>query len=478
MRLPEHGLSKEHILEALDAFGQQDLRTHGGRVWAYVYDTGRQDVAEVGRQAFMKYLDVNCLDPTVYPSALQMERDVVRIGAEHLRGDENVVGHFTSGGTESCMLAVKAARGYARQYRPHISQPEVVLPVTAHAAFHKACDFMDLKKVMVPVDPVTYKADAEAMRDAITDSTILMVGSAVSYAHGVVDPIFELGKIAQEKDLLLHVDGCIGAFILPFFRKLGENVTDFDFTVPGVTSISMDYHKYAYTPKGASVLLFRNKEIRKHMIYACKQWTGYTVINPTLQSTKSAGPLAACWAVLNYLGSDGYLDIARRTLEAKRRILAGLKEMPYIRVMGEPESSLIAFTSDEINVFHIIDEMKALDWFVQPQLSGFGSKENVHLSLTAVSLDRCDEMLRDLRGAIERAKRLSEQEDPGAIAKLLGAIDFAQFDAAGFREMLAMVGIQGTHLPERLAQINSLMNQLPANVAEQILIEYFNDLYV
>lgn len=478
MPIPEKGLDKTDIFQKLDTFGQGDLHTHGGRVWAYVYDTGRPEVDEVARAAYLQYLDVNSLDPTVYPSAMQLECDVVRMSADHLRGDASVVGHFTSGGTESCIMAVKAARGYAREHKPHIMEPELVLPVTAHAAFHKACDLMDLKKVLVDVDPDTYQADVEAMRDAITENTILMVGSAVSYAHGVIDPIPELGQLALEKDILLHVDGCIGGFILPYFRRLGEPVTDFDFTVPGVTSISMDYHKYGYTPKGASVVLFRDKSIRKHMIWACKEWTGYTVINPTLQSTKGAGPLASCWAVMNYLGDDGYLDIARRTLEAKKIILAGLKEMPYIRVMGDPESSLIAFTSDDLNVFHIVDEMKQLDWFIQPQLTGFGSKENVHLSLTSVSLDRCRELLADLPAAIQRAKSLSDAEDPDAVSNLLGAIDFEQMDSAGFQEMLGMVGITGTDLPDRLAQINSLMNQLPVKVAEQILVEYFNELYV
>lgn len=478
MPIPEKGLDKAAVFEKLTAFGQNDLDTHGGQVWAYVYDTGRPEVGEVAREAFLQYMDVNSLDPTVYPSALQLECDVIRMSADHLRGDEKVVGHFTSGGTESCIMAVKAARGYAREHKPHITDPEIVLPVTAHAAFHKACDLMNLKKVLVPVDPNTYKADVDALREAITENTILMVGSAVSYAHGVIDPIPEMGQLALEKDILLHVDGCIGGFILPYFRRLGEPVTDFDFSVPGVTSISMDYHKYGYTPKGASVVVFRDKTIRKHMIWACKEWTGYTVINPTLQSTKSTGSLAACWAVLNYLGDDGYLDIARRTLEAKQIILPALKKMPYIRVMGEPESSLIAFTSDELNVFHVTDEMKQAGWYIQPQLTGFGSKENVHLSLTAVSLDRCEQMLADLPAALERAKALSDREDPEAIGAMLSAIDFESMDSAGFQEMLGMVGIAGTALPERLAQINSLMNQLPIKVAERILVEFFNELYV
>ena len=190
------------------------------------------------------------------------------------------------------------ARLRARQAAARSREPEIVLPVTGHAAFQKAAHYLGVKPVLVPVDPATFKADVDAVRRAITPNTILLVGSAVSYAHGVVDPIRELGQLALEHDLLFHVDACMGGFLLPYFRRLGAPVPDFDFSVPGVTSISMDFHKYAFAAKGASMVLYRNKELRRYQIYTCAQWTGYTVINPTVQSTKSAGPLAAAWAVL------------------------------------------------------------------------------------------------------------------------------------------------------------------------------------
>lgn len=477
-QISQQGMDRDALFQQLESYRQHDLATHGGRTWAYVYDTGRPDVEEIGKQAYMMYLSENALDPTVYPSTLTLETEVVRMGANHLRGDENVVGHFTSGGTESCMLAVKTARDHARRHKPHITEPEMVLPVTAHAAFHKAAHLMGVKKVLVPVVPGTYKADPKAMRDAITDNTVLMVGSAVSYAHGVIDPIPELGRIAIEKDVLFHVDGCIGAFLLPYYRRLGEQMVDFDFTVPGVTSISMDYHKYGYCPKQASVILFKDKSIRRHCLYACAEWTGYTVINPTLQSTKTAGPLAATWAVLNYVGDEGYMRIAKDTLDATKRIIEGIGEIDGIYVMGQPESSLVAFTSDEINVFHIIDEMKLCDWFVQPQLGFHGSKENVHLSVTATSIHRVDEMLKDLREAVAKARKLTEEQpDMSGMLEMLGQLDPATLTEDTFHEMMSMAGIAGTELPGRTAEINMILNSLSAPVAEFLLIEYFNELY-
>jgi glutamate/tyrosine decarboxylase-like PLP-dependent enzyme len=196
------------------------------------------------------------------------------MAAAHLNGDENVAGNFTSGGTESIMLAVKTARDFARAKRPQIRAPEMVLPVTAHAAFQKAAHYLDVKPVLVPVDTTSFRADVDAVRTAITSNTILLVGSAVSYAHGVVDPIPELAQLALEHGLLLHVDGCMGGFLLPYFRRLGAAIPDFDFGVPGVTSISMDLHKYAFAAKGASTILYRSQELRRYQIYTCAQWTG------------------------------------------------------------------------------------------------------------------------------------------------------------------------------------------------------------
>ena len=224
MRIPEKGMDKAKLFETLKGYRTNDLASKGGRTWAYVYDTGRAEIDEVAKEAYTAFLSENGLDPTVFPSLLRLENEIVAMARTHLNGDENVVGNFTSGGTESIILAVKAARDRARAERPEIREPEMILPVTAHAAFHKAAHYLDVKTVMTPVDPVTFKADPDAVEKAVTENTVLIVGSAVSYAHGVIDPIEDLGRIALENDVLLHVDGCVGAFLLPYFKRLGSDV--------------------------------------------------------------------------------------------------------------------------------------------------------------------------------------------------------------------------------------------------------------
>jgi glutamate/tyrosine decarboxylase-like PLP-dependent enzyme len=468
-------MSKGEIFERMEAYRAGDMNWRDGRTWAYIYDPG-PEAEEVIKQAYMMFLTENALDPTVFPSALRFENELVAMATAHLNGDDEVVGNFTSGGTESIMLAVKTARDYFRARRPEIREPEIILPVTAHAAFQKAAHYLCLKPVLVPVDPVTFKADPEAVRQAITPNSILLVGSAVSYAHGVVDPIRELGQIALEHDLLLHVDACMGGFLLPYFRRLGAPVPDFDFGVPGVTSISMDLHKYAFAAKGASVVLYRNKELRKYQIYTCAQWTGYTVVNPTVQSSKSAGPLAAAWALLHFIGDDGYLEIARQVLDATRRIADAIDEMEDLRLLGRPEMNLVAFTSDTVSVFHIIDEMKAHAWYVQPQLDFRGSKENIHLSINPASVRWVDALLADLRVCVERAKTMDSGKLASAIRDAFSSIDPASLTEESFSQMLGMAGIQGGSLPERMAEINEVLNALPAELREKLVTEFMNEL--
>lgn len=475
MKIPTHGVTRDQLFKTMEAYRAHDMPWRDGRTWAYVYDPGRE-VEEVIKQAFMMYLTENALDPTVFPSTLRFETEVVGMVASHVHGDEEVVGNFTSGGTESIMLAVKAARDYARAERPAITKPEMVLPATGHAAFQKAAHFLDVTPILVPVDPKSFRADVSAMRQAITPNTILLVGSAVSYAHGVVDPIHELGQLALEHGLLLHVDACMG-FLLPYYRRLGVRIPDFDFSVPGVTSLSMDLHKYAFAAKGASTVLYRSKELRKYQMYACANWAGYTVINPTVQSSKSAGPVAAAWAALHFIGDDGYLEIARQVLDATRRVAAGIAKIPALRVLGEPDMNLVAFTSDEVNVFHVIDEMKLRGWYVQPQL-GFGqSKENIHLSINPASVKWVDAFLADLRVCVDAARGMQSGRLGAQIKEALASVDPSALGSDSIGQMLAMAGIQGNELPERMAEINEILNALPAALREKLLIEYLNDLY-
>jgi glutamate/tyrosine decarboxylase-like PLP-dependent enzyme len=474
--IPDTGLDSREIFAALEAYRADDMPWRDGRTWAYVYDPGAE-AESLLKQAFTMYMTENGLDPTVFPSTLRLENELVAMAASHLGGDDDVVGNFTSGGTESIICAVKAARDWARANRPEIKEPEILLPSTAHASFQKAAHYLCVKPVIVPVDSTTFRADPEAMRQAITPNTILMVGSAISYAHGVVDPIRALGAIAAEKGVLLHVDGCMGGFLLPFFKRLGRDIPDFDFSVPGVTSMSMDFHKYAFAAKGASVVLYRSKDLRKYQIYACSNWTGYTIINPTVQSTKSAGPLAAAWAVLHFFGQQGYLEIARQVLDATQRIADAVDRMDDLRLLGRPDMNLVAFTSDTVSVFHVVDEMKLLGWFVQPQLSFDNSKENIHLSINPASVRWVDALLADLETCVAKAKTMKSGELAAFVRDAFAGIDPSTLSSEQFGEMLGMAGIQGTALPARMAEINEILNALPVPLRERLLTEYLNDLY-
>ena len=474
MKIPQQGMASDALFRALESFRDDDVKWRSGRTWAYVYDPG-QEAEQVIKQAFMMYLSENALDPTAFPSAMRLENEVVGMLATHVHGDHDVVGNFTSGGTESIMLAVKAARDYCRATRPHIREPEMILPVTAHAAFQKAAHYLDVTPVLVPVDPVSFRADPEAMRRAITPNTILLVGSAVSYAHGVVDPIRALGELARAHDLLLHVDACMG-FLLPYYRRLGVDIPEFGFDVPGVTSISMDLHKYAFAAKGASTVLYRSKTLRRHQIYACAQWSGYTVINAAVQSTKSGGPVAAAWAALHFFGDDGYLELARRALDATRRVCDGIARIDGLRVLGQPDMNLVAFTSDSVNVFHVIDEMKDRGWYVQPQLAFETSKENIHLSINPAGARWVDAFLTDLRACVETAKTLPSGDAAAGLQEMLRGLDPDQLSDETVEQMLGMVGA-GSGLPTRMAGINEMLNLLPPRLRERLLIEYLNQLY-
>jgi len=476
MNIPATSVPREALFERLEQYRSDDTPWREGRTWAYVYDPGPEAEAVI-KDAFASYLSENGLDPTAFPSALRMENEVVAMAAAHLHGDADTVGSFTSGGTESLILAVKAARDRARELRPGIARPRMVLPETAHAAFHKAGHYLGVEPVVVPVDPVSFRADPDAVRKAITPETILLVGSAISYAHGVVDPISELGQLALEQELLLHVDACMGGFLLPYFARLGSPVPDFDLRVPGVTSISMDLHKYAFAAKGASVILYRDKSLRKYQMYACSNWMGYTVINPTVQSTKSAGPIAAAWAALQFIGDDGYLEFARQVRDATAEIVAYVDAHPDLRLLGRPDMNLLSFASDSVSVFHIADEMKERRWFVQPQLAYTSSPENIHLSINPASVHWTKAMLGDLSESIEKARELPSGELAAKIQQAFGSLAPEELSEELFENLLAMAGVSGSSLPGRMAEINEVLNALPVPLRERLLVEYLNVLY-
>ncbi|QNE17384.1 aspartate aminotransferase family protein [Kribbella qitaiheensis] len=469
------------VLARLRALQEGDLPTHGGSTLAYVYDSGLSEADEIGRQALALYGATNGLDPTVFPSLRTLENDLVGWAARLLQGGSSAVGTVTSGGTESVLLAVQTARDAARDLDPpntRSAQPSMVLPSTAHAAFFKAAHYFGVRPVVVDVDPVTFKARPDELAAACDNSTVLVVASAPSYAHGVVDPVPEIAALAAERGIRCHVDACIGGWVLPYLRADGVEVADFDFAVPGVTSISVDLHKYAYTPKGASILLHRSAELRRPQFFAHADWPGYTMLNSTTQSTKSGAPLAAAWAVVQHIGDDGYQRLARTAYDAAVRLAGLAAEVDGLTVLAPPATTLVALHSDDRgDVFTIADEMAALGWFVQPQLSFKDQPPSLHLTVSAATAGRIDELIAALRTAVRKAQDAGPVQVAPELAAAAGGLDPATLDDAAFDGLLALAGLgDGGALPDRMAPVNALLNVAPPRLREALLVAFLDRL--
>jgi sphinganine-1-phosphate aldolase len=462
------------VLARLRAMQDGDLPVHGGRTLAYVYDSGLAEVDALGREAVAAYAGANGLDPTAFPSLLEMENDLVGTACDLLDAPAGAVGTVTSGGTESCLLAVQAAR----DARPEVSDPSIVVPDTVHAAFHKAAHYFGLRTVVVPVGP-DFRADVAATVAAMDETTVLVVASAPSYAHGVVDPVTELAAAAAARGVRCHVDACIGGWVLPYAARLGRSVPAWTFAVEGVTSISVDLHKYAYTPKGASVLLHRSPALRRPQFFAWADWPGYTMLNSTLQSTKSGAPLAGAWAVTRAIGDAGYERLAAAALAATDRIVAGLPA--GLRLVCPPESTLVALAAEDgCDAFTVCDEMSARGWFVQPQMSYAGQPPTIHLSVSAsTDADGFLAALADAVGAATAAGPVTV--DPGVVA-FIEALDPAVLSDDDVDGLLAASGLVGTDpsgalvLPARMAEVNALLDAAAPAMREALLVAFLDRL--
>lgn len=465
---------KETILQQLQELQQEDLNPKGGNVWAYVYDSGLREAQETAIKAHNMFIDHNGLDFTVFPSLLKLENDIVgEISRLFSSEDDALAGTFTSGGTESIMLAVKAARDYARDQKRDITEPEIILPNTAHAAFHKAAHFLDIKTVIVTVDNETFKVNPAEVAKQITPNTIMIVGSSVNYSHGVSDPIAKLSELAVKHNIWLHVDACIGGFLLAYYRKLGHPVNPFDFKLPGVSSLSVDLHKYAFTPKGASVILYRNKQLRKYQYYAFTNWPGYPVINTTIQSTKSGGPLAACWATLNHIGDDGYRKLTERIWEIKQQMTKRLENMTDLYILGDPEASLLALGSNTIDIFQLADEMKKTGWYIQVQPGDGDIKPSIHLTITPVN--KIEEFFHGLEKAILQVKTHPRQSLKQEVSSFP---DISEITPETMAPLLQTAGVKPDgSLPDEMASINELLHLLPDEMTKETFLYITNELF-
>ncbi len=454
---PPKSHTKEEILASMRAARDRDLQWKNGRVFGLVYHLS-DEIDDLLKEAYTMFFSENGLNPTAFPSLNKFENEVVAMAANLLGGDEHVVGTFTSGGTESLLMAVKTARDIGR-VKWAIKDPEIIVPSTAHPAFDKAGEYFDVRIVHVPVRE-DFRADVKAMRAAITKSTIMLVGSAPSYPHGVVDPIRELATIAEDHGLLFHTDACVGGFMLPFVRKLSYPVPDFDFSIPGVTSISADLHKYAYAAKPASLVLYRTSELRRYQMFVSTDWPGGIYPSPAMAGSRPGGPVAAAWALLNYLGEEGYLNITAAVMRTAKKLQEGVNAIRGLKVLSDPEMSVFAIASDKLDIYELADELSLRGWHLDRQ----HFPPSLHVTVNYVHEKVADEFLSDLEEAVKTVRKPGLRKTASKVAvksaNFLTRVLPEEWVSNLMEKASSTLG-SGDGLPERMAPIYGLLGSLP-----------------
>lgn len=478
--LPDHGLPADEVLAALAELRNQDLDYT--KATSYHFDSGDERLREVATAAAATAWGRNGLDPTAFPSIAAVENDLVGAALDLHGAGPDAVGTVTGGGTESCMLAVLQAR---ERYRAagNSDVPQMLLPVTAHSAFRKGAWLFDVEIVDIPVGP-DFKVDTEAMIAAMSPRTALVVVSAPSYAHGVIDPVEPIAAAAAERDIPCHLDMCIGGWLLPFILA-AEGRPPIDMSVPGVTSASMDLHKYGYAPKGVSVLLNASPQMRELQFFADAGWPGYPLINNTLASSRSAAPAASAWAVLHLLGRDGLRDLALRSRAGALKIAAGVEDIPGLRLVADPEASLVCIGDDGEehgpDVRIVADEAKRLGWSLQIQPPRGISPPNIHVTVAAGVADRAQEFLDVLATATAAATGKGRADPLPALIEAAESIDAGTLDEATVAGLLQMAGFSDGDgpmaLPEDMAGVNALLGALPVPLVEVLLKAVFSGVF-
>ena len=477
------------ILDRLASLREADAPTHGGRVLSYVYDSGLAELDELAAEAIRIMQPVNGLDPTTFPSVASMERDLIRFARRMLHGDDDVVGTVTSGGTESCLLAVKTARDVWRA-AGGIGTPRLVAPVTVHAAFAKAAHYFGLELDLVPVG-ADGQVDPDLLVGRFGDDVALVVVSAPAYPHASLDPVATVAAAASEAGIACHVDACIGGWVLPWWD---DALPPWDFAVAGVTSVSADLHKFGYAPKGASVLLQRGRDRQRAQYFATRRWPGYPVVNATMLGSKSAGALAAAWAIVERLGESGFAGLAASCRRSTDAVVAAVQGIEGLRVVGAPVGPLCAVTTDDsvpadrrVDPHHWADRVRQHGWLLQMQpglLQSDGTRlpHTTHLTITPVTESVLPDLLTALAAGAAEVRGIpaaTAADVVGALpASVAGAVAelgtrTVPLSSAEASAVLAGLGIGagGSVLPEQMAPLLALIESLPAPLTERLLIE-------
>lgn len=470
------------ILSRLQELRKLDAPTHGGRVLSYVYDSGLPQIDALAADAARMVQPLNGLDPTAFKSIAVMEREVLQFAREMLSGDESVVGTVTSGGTESCLLAVKTARDLWRS--THSGSARLLAPTTVHAAFQKAAHYFDLELDLVPVAQ-DGSVDPAHLIARLGDDVALVVVSAPSYPFATLDPIAEVAKAASAKGISCHVDACIGGWVLPWLK------TDpWDFSLKGVTSISADLHKFGYSPKGASVLMQRDRDRHRMQFFATTRWPGYPVVNPTMLGSKSAGPLAASWAIIAALGNAGYQELAESCDRSTVSLRNTIDSIEGLKIVGKPVGPLLAVATDEsveaerrVDPHHWADQVRANGFMLQLQpglVQSDGSKlpRTTHLTITPVTESILAELEQVLVSCADEVRGVA----PVSGEQVLSALPFdpasvstssaATMNSETAWALLQSLGLgEDSGLPTQMAPLIALIEVLPHELSERLLTE-------
>jgi len=475
------GGTTSDILERLRALRAGDAPTHGGRVLSYVYDSGLEELDELADAAARLARPLNGLDPTVFPSISAMERDVIAFTRRMLHGSRSVVGSVTSGGTESCLLAVKTARDLWREAHPGGGRPRLLTASTVHAAFQKAAHLFDLDWEPVPAG-IDGAVRAQDLIDRMDDDVALVVVSAPAYPSGALDPVSAVAGAAADRGLSCHVDSCFGGFVLPWWPDLPA----WDFRVRGVTSISADLHKFGYAPKGVSLLLHRGRRRHRAQFFATTRWAGYPVVNPTLLGSRSASPLAAGWAITQHLGSDGYAELVGSIRRIAVAVRAAVDGIPGLTVMGDPVGPAIALVADasapdaaRVDPHRLADELAGYGWKIQHQpglvqSEGVRIPHSAHLTLTPVLEQRVGEFTDALRAASDAVRGRPQADARMLLAgmRVLGYGEGGRVPGpkAAWR-LLRLAGAGSVSADQPMSVLMALIEALPHPVAEALLTE-------
>ena len=436
--IPQVGRDREEIIKEMEKFNSlEESKWKDGFVSGTVYHGDSKHI-DFQNRVYAINSQSNPMHFDVWPSTVKFEAEVVAMTANMLgadKTDDEIVGTVSSGGTESILLAMKTYRDWARD-KKWITKPEMVVPSTAHAAFDKAAQFFNIKIIHVPIGD-DFRADVEATRKAITRNTIVIVGSAPPFPHGIVDPIEELSELAREKGIGFHTDACLGGFILPWAEKLGYDVPPFNFRLPGVTSMSADTHKYGYAAKGSSVVLYRGSELRRYQYFMTTDWPGGLYLSPTLAGSRPGALSAECWAAMVSIGEQGYMEATKRILETASFVKKEIAKIPELHVLGDPLWD-IAFASDTLDVYAISDRMSKKKW----GLNGLQRPPCLHICLTLRHTQPgvAEKFIEDLKEAVEYVKANPDvQGSMGPVYGMAGNIALSGAVREIMKELLDLV---------------------------------------